>query len=55
MRQNLFGYFLIAVAIVIAGIIIANSIRSGFSNLGGSLAYLAELLRSGLIESSQSF
>lgn len=44
-RQDLIGYLLIAIAIVIAGILIANSIRAGFSSLGNAIGYHAELIR----------
>ncbi len=44
-RQDLIGYLIIAIAIIIAGILIANAIRAGFSRIGETIVYHAELLR----------
>lgn len=43
-RQDLIGYLVIAIAIIIAGILIANAISAGFSRIGETIVYHAELL-----------
>lgn len=49
--QNLIGLLLVAISIVIAGILISNSIDHGFSGLLSSVNNLGTLIRDGLIQS----
>lgn len=47
--QNLIGLAMVAVAILIAGNLIANAIESGFSNQSSHLDFVASSVRDGLI------
>lgn len=46
--QDLIGQFIIAIAIIISGVLIANVLRAGLSDINSGLAYMGELIRSGL-------
>lgn len=48
--QNLIGKIIIAIAIIIAGILIANAISSGFSNISSALSQMGGLIRDGLLQ-----
>lgn len=48
--QELIGKIIIAIAIVVAGLLIANALNSGFTNIHSALAYVGELIRDGLLQ-----
>jgi hypothetical protein len=48
--QVLIGKIIIAIAIIIAGILIADAIKAGFANIKIDTGYLAELIRDGLMK-----
>ena len=43
--QKLLGSVVIAVAIIIAGIVVANALADGFNTLRSSIAYHGEITR----------
>lgn len=50
--QDLLGRIAIALAIVIFGLVIANSLEAGFSNLHSAIFSMGESIRDGLIKVS---
>lgn len=48
--QDLIGKTMIAIAIIIAGFLIAQAITAGSSSIHSGLAYAAEMIRDGLLQ-----
>lgn len=48
--HDLIGKIIIAIAIIISGVLIANALSAGFSNINSGLTYMGELIRSGLLQ-----
>ena len=48
--QDLIGKIIIALAIIISGILIANALKLGFSSIHSALVGMGELIRDGLLQ-----
>ncbi len=48
--QNLIGKVIIAIAIIIAGVLVANALSTGFSSIHHALVGMGELIRDGLLQ-----
>lgn len=50
--QDLIGKVVIAIAIIISGVLIANALSIGFSSIHSALVGMGELIRDGLLQGS---
>ena len=50
--QDLIGKVVIAIAIIISGVLIANALSTGFSNIHSALVNMGGLIRDGLLQGS---
>lgn len=48
--QDLIGKVIIAIAIIISGLLISNALNSSAINIHSGIAYMAELIRDGLLQ-----
>lgn len=48
--QDLIGKVVIAIAIIISGVLIANAFKLGFSSIHSALVGTGELIRDGLLQ-----
>jgi hypothetical protein len=48
--QDLIGKIIIAIAIIVSGVLVANALNSGFSNIHSALINMGDLIRDGLLQ-----